>query len=111
MFEQEAHYGDVTGERRSVLAPDSPSFAELGLKNLDIDLYFWIAAPAGAPERVIDKWNRESAAILGLADVRESLLKQGLVPSPSSPAEIATRIRTDVARWKKFVSEAKITAD
>jgi tripartite-type tricarboxylate transporter receptor subunit TctC len=101
----------VSGEGRSVLAPDSPSFAELGLKNLDIDLYFWIAAPAGAPGRVIEKWNREAASILGLADVRETLLKQGLVPSPSSPAEIAARISADVARWKKFVSETKITAD
>jgi tripartite-type tricarboxylate transporter receptor subunit TctC len=101
----------VSGEGRSVLAPDSPSFAELGLKNLDIDLYFWVAAPSGAPARVIDKWNRESAAVLALADVRESLLKQGLVPSPSSPEEIAARIKADVARWKKFVSEAKITAD
>jgi tripartite-type tricarboxylate transporter receptor subunit TctC len=101
----------VSGEGRSVLAPDSPSFAELGLKNLDIDLYFWIAAPAGAPGPVIEKWNRESAAVLALADVRESLLKQGLVPSPSSPGEIARQIGADVVRWKKFVSEAKITAD
>ena len=30
----------VSGESRSVLAPDSPSFAELGLKGLNIDLYF-----------------------------------------------------------------------
>ena len=101
----------VSGEGRSVLAPDSPSFAELGLKNLDIDLYFWVAAPAGAPGPVIARWNRETASVLGLPDVRESLLKQGLVPSPSSPEEIAARIRNDVARWKKFVSEAKITAD
>jgi tripartite-type tricarboxylate transporter receptor subunit TctC len=101
----------VSGEGRSVLAPDSPSFAELGLKNLDIDLYFWIAAPAGAPGPVIGKWNRETAAVLGLADVRESLLKQGLVPAPGSPGDIAARIKADVERWKKFVSEAKITAD
>lgn len=101
----------VSGEGRSVLAPDSPSFAELGLKNLDIDLYFWIAGPAGAPGPVIVKWNRETASILGLADVRESLLKQGLVPSSSSPAAIAAQIKADVARWKKFVGEMRITAD
>ena len=101
----------VSGEGRSVLAPDSPSFAELGLKNLDIDLYFWIAAPAGVPGPIITRWNRETAAILGLPDVRESLLKQGLVPSPGAPADIAAQIKADVARWKKFVTEARITAD
>jgi tripartite-type tricarboxylate transporter receptor subunit TctC len=101
----------VSGESRSVLAPDSPSFAELGLKNLDIDLYFWIAGPAGTPRDVIRKWNQEVASILALADVRESLLKQGLVPSPSSPAEIAAQIKADVGRWKTFIAETRITAD
>ena len=101
----------VSGESRSVLAPDLPSFAELGLKNLDIDLYFWIAGPAGTPRDIIQKWNQEVASILTLADVRESLLKQGLVPSPSSAAEIAAQIKDDVGRWKTFIAETKITAD
>jgi tripartite-type tricarboxylate transporter receptor subunit TctC len=101
----------VSGESRSVLAPDLPSFAELGLKNFDIDLYFWLAGPAGTPRDIIRKWNQEVASILTLADVRESLLKQGLVPSPSSPAEIAAQIKADVGRWKTFIAETKITAD
>jgi len=101
----------VSGESRSVLAPDLPSFAELGLKNLDIDLYFWIAGPAGTPRDIIRKWNQEVASVLTLADVRESLLNQGLVPSPSSPAEIAERIKADIGRWKTFMAETKITAD
>ena len=52
----------VSGESRSVLAPDAPCFAELGLRNLDIDLYFWIASPAGTPQEVIRKWNQEVAS-------------------------------------------------
>lgn len=101
----------VSGESRSVLAPNSPSFAELGLKNLDIDLYFWIAGPAGIPRDIILKWNQEVASILNLRDVRESLLKQGLVPAPGTPEEIAATIKSDVERWKKFIAETKISAD
>ena len=101
----------VSGESRSVLAPDSPSFAELGLKNLDIDLYYWIAAPAGTPRDIITHMNREVAAILQLPDVRETLLKQGLIPSGSTPEEISGVIKADIERWKKFIGEAKITAD
>ena len=101
----------VSGESRSVLAPDSPSFAELGLKNLDIDLYFWIAGPAGIPRDIILKFNQEIASILSLPELRESWLKQGLVPTASTPEEIAAQIRSDVARWKKFISETRITAD
>ena len=101
----------VSGESRSVLAPDQPSFAEVNLKNLDIDLYYWIAGPANTPREVTTRINREVAAILAMPDVRETLLKQGLIPSTSTPEEIGARIRDDIGRWKKFISEAKITAD
>ena len=101
----------VSGESRSVLAPDSPSFAELGLKNLDIDLYFWIAGPAGLPREIVQKWNQEIASILSAPEVRETLMKQGMVPAPGSPEEISAQIRADVERWKKFIAETGITAD
>ena len=101
----------VSGESRSVLAPDQPSFAEVNLKNLDIDLYYWIAGPANTPREITVRINREVAAILAMPDVRETLLKQGLIPSTSTPEDISARIRDDIGRWKKFISEAKITAD
>jgi tripartite-type tricarboxylate transporter receptor subunit TctC len=101
----------VSGERRSVLAPDSPSFAELGLKNLDIDLYFWIAGPAGLAPEIIQKWNQELASILSTAEVRDTLMKQGMVPAPGSPEEISTQIRGDIERWSKFIRDTGITAD
>ncbi len=101
----------VSGESRSVLAPDQPSFAEVNLKNLDIDLYYWIAGPANTPREITARINREVAAILALPEVRETLLKQGLIPSTSTPEEISGRIRDDIGRWKKFISDARITAD
>jgi tripartite-type tricarboxylate transporter receptor subunit TctC len=101
----------VSGESRSVLAPDMPSFAELNLKNLDIDLYYWIAGPANTPREVTARVNREVAAILALPEIRETLLKQGLIPGTSTPEEISTVIRNDIARWKKFIDAAGIKAD
>jgi tripartite-type tricarboxylate transporter receptor subunit TctC len=94
-----------------VLAPDSPSLAELGLKNLDIDLYYWIAGPAGLPREIVDKWYKELASILALPEVRETLMKQGMVPAHSSPEAVQKQIAADVARWKKFIAETGIKAD
>jgi len=101
----------VSGERRSVLAPDSPSFGELGLKNLDIDLYFWFAGPAGLPRDIVMKWNQELEQILALPDVRETFTKQGMVPAHSSPEDLYRQIAADVQRWKKFIAETGIKAD
>ncbi len=101
----------VSGESRSVLAPDSPSFAEVNLKNLDIDLYYWIAGPANTPKEITARVNREVAAILALPDVRETLLRQGLIPATSTPEEISKWIRDDIERWKKFIEASGIKAD
>jgi len=46
-----------------------------------------------------------------IAEVRDTLLRQGLRPSVSSPEEFAAQIRSDLARWAKVVADGKITAD
>ena len=101
----------VSGESRSVLAPDSPSFAEVNLKNLDIDLYYWIAGPANTPKEITTRVNREVAAILAMPEVRETLMKQGLIPATSTPEDISKLIRDDIGRWKKFIEASGIKAD
>jgi len=101
----------VSGEKRSPLAPDAPSFAELGLKNLDIDLYYWIAGPAELPRDIVQKWNRELAAILSLPEVRDTLLKQGMVPVSGAPEEAERMIAADIGRWKRFIAQTGIKAD
>ncbi|SNS88119.1 Tripartite-type tricarboxylate transporter, receptor component TctC [Noviherbaspirillum humi] len=101
----------VSGESRSVLAPDVPSMGELGIKNLDVDLYFWLAGPANLPKPVVARLNQEMAAIMAMPDVKESLMRQGLVPATSSPEEINDSIKKDVVRWKTFTRQHNITAD
>ncbi|VCU68709.1 Tripartite tricarboxylate transporter family receptor [Pigmentiphaga humi] len=101
----------VSGQKRSVLAPDVASFGELGLESLDIDMYYWLAAPAGTPAPVVAELNRHATAIIALPEVRETLLKQGMVPTPSTPEKVAGMIERDVARWKTFITENGIVAD
>ncbi len=101
----------VSGEKRSALAPEAPSFAELGVQNLDIDLYYWIAGPAGLPRELVTKWNREVASILTMPEVRDTLLKQGMVPASGAPEDAERMIAADIARWKKFIAQTGIKAD
>jgi len=101
----------VSGERRSVLAPDLPSFADLGVPNLGLDLYFWLAGPAGLPQDIAQKWTQELAAILQLPDVRDTFIRQGMVPNAVPPDQQAKEIAADVARWKKFIAETGIKTD
>jgi tripartite-type tricarboxylate transporter receptor subunit TctC len=99
----------VSGKGRSILAPEAPSFDELGLKNLDIDIYYLISGPAKLPPEITAKLNSEIAGTLN--DVREQLLALGLVAERGTPEAIATLIKSDVARWKELITSARITVE
>ena len=101
----------VSGKGRSLLAPDQPTFDELGLHDLDLDIYYFISAPARTPQPIVERLNAAIVAMLSAPEMKERLLKLGLVPDPSSPATLAALIAADTARWKAFIPAAHITAD
>ena len=101
----------VSGDKRPSFAPDSPTFKEAGVQDYDIDLWYGLLAPAHTPPAIIERLNQEIAFALGQNEIRESLVKQGLTPTTSTPEALGTLIRTDLARWEKLVTQAKIKAD
>ena len=76
-----------------------------------LDLYFFLSGPARLPRDIVQKWNRELVSILVLPGVRDTFLKQGMVPAHGSPEEISKQISADAGRWKKFIAETGIKPD
>jgi tripartite-type tricarboxylate transporter receptor subunit TctC len=101
----------VLRDTRSPFAPEVPSFAELGAGNLDLEVVFWLAGPAGLPAGQVLRLNREVGAVLALPDVREAFATQGITPETGPPAQLADYIRGDIERWKRFVAEQNITLE
>jgi tripartite-type tricarboxylate transporter receptor subunit TctC len=99
----------VSGKGRSVLAPDAQSFDELGLKNLDLDIYYLISGPANLPPDVTARLNAEIGTTVD--DARDQLLGLGLVAERSTPEAIAELVKSDVTRWKEFIASANITVE
>jgi tripartite-type tricarboxylate transporter receptor subunit TctC len=100
----------VTTAKRSNLAPELPTMAEAGLPGFDISTWFGLLAPAGTPPDVIAKWNAEVVRILNSTDMRERLVAQGAEPAPTTPAEFAAFIATELPKYAKIVklSGAKV---
>ncbi|MEO8537485.1 MAG: tripartite tricarboxylate transporter substrate binding protein [Betaproteobacteria bacterium] len=100
----------VTTARRSPLVPELPTMAEAGVPGFDISTWFGLMAPAGTPPDVIAKWNADVTRILKSPDMRERLLAQGAEAAPDSPAEFATFIAAELARYARVIeaSGAKI---
>ncbi len=98
----------VASSKRTALAPEVPSLSELGYPSLDFDLWFGFLGPANLPAAIVRKWDDELAAINALADVKESLLKQGLAPMSLDSAATGALIRRDIARWREVVQNAGV---
>ncbi len=100
-----------TGAKRSPLIADVPTMQESGVKNVDGTNYTLMLAPKGTPTAIIDKMNAEVTKILGMADIKEKLSAGAAVAVPSTPAELAARIKRESAALKAVVVQAKISSD
>jgi len=99
------------GSRRSPVTPDLPSLAEEGVRDIDVDIWYALFAPAGLPREIVSLLNVEMAAILAQSEVRDNLQKQGLNPVTGTPEELARLVETDLERWTRVVRAARISSD
>jgi tripartite-type tricarboxylate transporter receptor subunit TctC len=115
-FTQQANAGKirflgVSGEQRSRFAPNVPTFAEQGYKDLVFSEWFGFFAPGGTPTAVVDRANTVLRAALAQKDVVDGLAVMGLEAKSSTPAELATLLKTSYDRWGPIVKKIGFTAD
>lgn len=101
----------IGSKSRPSNAPQIPTFAEAGIRDVEVDFWYGLLAPVGTPEDIVRRLNKEVRDIIALPDVAESLSKQGLTTRGSSPEDFARLIAMDFERWAKVVAAAKIKAD
>lgn len=102
----------VTGNARNPLVPDIPTFREQGINFMDsMDAWYAVLAPARTPADVVNRLNRDFIEVMNSDDVKAALGKQGLSVQTGTPAQLDALIKSDLARWKKVVTDARISAD
>jgi len=101
----------VTGLKRSALAPDVPSVAELGYAQLESLAWIGLLAPAGTPQPVITRLSVETVRAMRAQDTQESLGKQGFDVVASSQNEFGAWIRSESEKWSKVIRSSGATAD
>jgi tripartite-type tricarboxylate transporter receptor subunit TctC len=101
----------LAAKSRSLVAPDVPDAAEIGLPDLIASAWFAMVAPPGTPDTIVLKINADVAAALKLPDVREKFLEQGAEPQGGSPAATASFIKEEEARWRNVIKSANVTLE
>ncbi|MBV9556445.1 MAG: tripartite tricarboxylate transporter substrate binding protein [Pseudolabrys sp.] len=94
----------VTSATRSALMPDVPTVAEAGgLPGYEAVMRYGLIAPAGTPEPIVARLNKELNIALSSSDVLKQLAIEGAEPTPGTPADYAADIDREEKEWSKVV--------
>lgn len=94
----------VTSPKRNAVAPEVPSFAESGYPEFALVNWYAILAPAGTPEAVVARLNREIRTIMHDPVMVERIAVAGLDATTGSPAELEALVRRDIERYQRMIA-------
>lgn len=101
----------ITSAKRSPVLPDVPTTDELNIKGLQVYSWQAVAAPKGLPADIKAKLHGGIVAALNAPDVKPKLLEQGFEIVANTPEQFTAFQAAEFERWKKVITERKITAD
>jgi len=101
----------VPSARRSSALPDVPTFEESGVQPFDVSSWVGILAPARTPKPIVERLQKELAAVLQTPFVKERYAVLGIEPVGNSPAEFTEEMRADLARWREVVKAANVKVE
>jgi tripartite-type tricarboxylate transporter receptor subunit TctC len=101
----------VTTPKRMPQFPEVPTVSESGLPGFEFNSWFALMAPAGTPKDITHRLATEIQRALADPEVREKLNAQGLTPRGSTPEELGTAMRAQLAKYGALIRQNNITAD
>lgn len=100
-----------SGRRRSQAMPDLPTVSEAGVPGFEMSTWFGLSTRAGVPRPIIERLNREVGDFLRMPAMREKYASMAIELTPSSPEEMAERIRSEIPVWTKLMRAAGIEGE
>ena len=104
----------VSSDMRHVLAPDIPTFAEMGLPTVSFSGWFGFFAPKSTPKEIIGKLNAVVAAALADPAVPARLADLGLEIFPreqQTPEALGALVKADAEKWWPIIKQLGIRAE
>ncbi len=101
----------VAAPKRVAAFPDLPTAAEAGLPGFEVATWYGLFAPKNTPPEIIQQMTRELQKAMQAAAIKEAWERNGSdVPNVTGPA-FAAMVTSEIARWKKVVTEANVKLD
>ncbi len=90
----------VSSDKRSLLAPDVPTFAEAGLPGISLSSWYGLLGPANMAPELVERIARNVTAGARRPATRDKMIGDGLDPILSTPAEFTRFVQADREQWQ-----------
>jgi tripartite-type tricarboxylate transporter receptor subunit TctC len=98
----------TSSPKPSPLLPGVPTVDQAGVKGYEVISWNGVGAPKDTPKEVINILNKAIREVLAMPDVKEQYAQVGVVTQASTPAELMTRLTSDIKKWNDVIDKAGI---
>lgn len=96
----------VSGLKRNAAYPEVPTVAET-IPGFNVNAWLGLLGPAGMPGNATDRLYAATAKTLQRPEVSKRLAAMGAEVVGSTPAQLATHLKSEMDRWVKLAREVK----
>ena len=100
----------VTSLKATPLAPGVPAIADV-LPGYESNTWFGLFGPKDLPADVVSRVNAAANQVLKDPEVLDKLQRFGIEPVGGTPAQFTAMLAKESAKWKKIITERKITLE
>ena len=101
----------ITSAKRSRVAPDLATVAELGFPGFEVIGWFGWLAPARTPNEIVTRLNGDIVKVLRSTETQDRLIALGCEPVGNTSREFATFVSTERDKWAAVIKQAGIKLD
>jgi len=98
----------VTSPQRLKSHPDVPTMAESGFKDMEVEFWTGLLAPAKTPPAIVTRLQDEIIAIVKMSDVVEKLASHQTFPAGNTSEEFARIIARELVQWAEVAKKGNI---
>lgn len=101
----------VSSAQRDPALPDLPTISEAGVKGYEVGSWYGLLFPANTPDEIVNRISTTVTNIIKTPEITTRLRDLGATPVASSPAQFASHIASEQAKWASVIKQAGARVD
>ena len=101
----------VASAKRSRLDPQWPTLQEQGVADVDASNWTALFGPKGIPDAIVQKLNTDVVKVLNDDGVKQRFAAGGVEVIPSTPSQLAARMKSELASFRTVVEKSGMRAE